>query len=56
MNTSPRIRSLEDRHAVLDRQIGEEDGRPKPNEIELNRLKREKLRLKEEIEKLRRQN
>ena len=56
MNTSPRIRSLEDRHAVLDRQIGEEDGRPRPDETELNRLKREKLRLKEEIEKLRRQN
>ena len=56
MNTSPRIRSLEERHAVLDRQIGEEDGRPKPNETEIIRLKREKLRLKEEIEKLRRQN
>ena len=41
---------------MLDRQIGEEDGRPKPNETELSRLKREKLRLKEEIEKLRRQN
>lgn len=41
---------------MLDRQIGEEDGRPKPDEVELNRLKREKLRLKEEIEKLRRQS
>ena len=40
---------------MLDRQIGEEDGRPRPDEVEINRLKREKLRLKEEIEKLRRQ-
>ena len=39
---------------MLDRQIGEEDGRPRPDEAEINRLKREKLRLKEEIEKLRR--
>jgi hypothetical protein len=54
MNTSPRLRTLEDRHAVLDRQIGEQDARPRPDEVELGRLKREKLRLKEEIEKLRR--
>jgi hypothetical protein len=54
MNNSPRIRTLEERHAVLDRQIGEEDARPRPDDAELARLKREKLRLKEEIEKLRR--
>ncbi|WP_408902317.1 YdcH family protein [Roseicella aerolata] len=56
MNNSPRLRSLEERHAVLDRQIGEEDARPRPDEAELTRLKREKLRLKEEMERLRRQN
>ena len=54
MDMSPRLRTLEDRHAVLDRQIGELDARPRPDEVELGRLKREKLRLKEEIEKLRR--
>jgi hypothetical protein len=53
MDYSPRLRSLEERHAVLDRQIGEEDARPRPDEAELNRLKREKLRLKEEMERLR---
>jgi hypothetical protein len=56
MNNAPRLRSLEERHAVLDRQIVEEDARPRPDEAEINRLKREKLRLKEEMERLRRQN
>ncbi|MBK1659739.1 YdcH family protein [Paracraurococcus ruber] len=56
MNHSPRLRSLEERHAVLDRQIGEEDARPKPDEAELHRLKREKLRIKEELERLRKEN
>ncbi|WP_342669098.1 YdcH family protein [Belnapia moabensis] len=54
MMTSPRLRSLEDKHAILERAIGAQDARPRPDELELARLKREKLRLKEEIEKLRR--
>ena len=36
------------------RQIGAQDARPKPDDLELARLKREKLRLREEIEKLER--
>lgn len=54
MLITPRLRALEERHASLERQIQEEDSRPRPNELELQRLKREKLRLKEEIERLRR--
>jgi len=54
MAEGPRLRSLEERHAVLERQIGEEDARPRPDEATLIRLKLEKLRLKEEIERLRR--
>ncbi len=54
MMTSPRLRSLEDKHAILEREIGAQDARPRPDELEVARLKREKLRLKEEIEKLRR--
>jgi hypothetical protein len=54
MVESPRLRTLETRHALLDRQITEEDARPRPDEAELARLKREKLKLKEEMEKLRR--
>jgi hypothetical protein len=54
MAEGPRIRSLEQRHEVLERQIGDEDSRPKPDESMLTRLKLEKLRLKDEIERLRR--
>lgn len=54
MAHSPRLKTLEDRHAALDRQILEEDGRPRPDNAELARLKLEKLKLKEEIERLRR--
>ncbi len=55
MMQSPRLRSLEERHANLERQITQEDARPRPNELEITRLKREKLRVKEEIERLRRE-
>lgn len=55
MLQSPRLRSLEERHANLERQITQEDARPRPDELEITRLKREKLRVKEEIERLRRE-
>jgi hypothetical protein len=54
MADGPRLRALEERHAALERQIGAEDARPKPDETVLTRLKLDKLRLKEEIERLRR--
>lgn len=54
MIAEPRLRSLEDRHATLERQIASEDARPRPDESTLSRLKLEKLRLKEEMERLRR--
>ena len=53
MAEAARIRSLEERHATLEARIAEEGGRPRPDDLELVRLKREKLRLKEEMEKLR---
>ena len=54
MLNAPRVRSLEERHASIERRIAEEDGRPMPDAGELARLKREKLRVKDELEKLRR--
>ncbi len=54
MATGPRLRALEQRHASLEQRIAEEDGRPRPDEDALHRLKREKLQVKEEIERLRR--
>ena len=53
MMSLPRLRTLEDRHAILERQIASEDARPRPDDTALARLKREKLRLKEEIERMR---
>ncbi|MGK7862094.1 YdcH family protein [Falsiroseomonas sp. E2-1-a4] len=52
MAEAARIRSLEARHATLETRIAEEGGRPRPDDLALMRLKREKLRLKEEMEKL----
>jgi hypothetical protein len=49
----PRLRALEERHAALDRRILEEDGRPARDGAAVTRLKREKLRLKEEMDRLR---
>lgn len=53
MSTDARIRSLEDRHGALERRISQEEIRPLPDTEELHRLKREKLRIKDEMERLR---
>lgn len=53
MSLESRLESLKSRHASLERSIAEEDLRPMPNAETLSRLKREKLRLKEEIERTR---
>ena len=53
MSQEARLESLKARHADLEAQIATEDARPRPNEELLHRLKIEKLRLKEEIERLR---
>jgi hypothetical protein len=48
-----RLRTLEQRHKALEARIAEEDNRPRPDAEHLSKLKREKLRLKEEMERLR---
>ena len=53
MSLQSRLESLMERHAVLESQIHAEDNRPRPDEETLHRLKAEKLRLKDEIERLR---
>jgi hypothetical protein len=53
MRLDARIASLNNRHAALEQRIFQEDLRPKPDSETLARLKREKLRLKEEMERLR---
>ncbi len=53
MTVQTHIQALKDRHAGLESRIAAEDQRPRPDEAALARLKLEKLRLKEEMERLR---
>ena len=41
--------ALEAKHATLDQRIAQENGRPHPDSVALAALKKQKLRLKEEI-------
>jgi len=56
MQHAPRLNALENRHANLEQKIAQEGSRPRPDDGALTRLKREKLHLKEEMERLRRNN
>lgn len=53
MALEARIRELGVRHQSLDRAIQDEARRPGSDDVLLRQLKRQKLRLKEEIEALR---
>ena len=53
MAIDARIRELGSRHQTLDRMIADELKRPASDTQRLRTLKRQKLRLKEEIETLR---
>lgn len=52
MSLHEHVDSLRAKHARLEQQIDEEQHRPLPDSAILLKLKREKLRLKEAIEKL----
>ena len=47
--TDDRLLSLQNRHAKLEEKITEENQRPHPDDLKVNELKREKLRIKEEM-------
>ncbi len=49
MQTNESTDSLRDKHASLERAINEESQRPYPDDIRLSELKREKLRIKDEM-------
>ena len=55
MAIEARIRELGQRHQTLERAIEDEMSRPAADEARLRELKRQKLRLKEEMEQLRTQ-
>ncbi len=52
MSLHARMESLKARHSQLEDRLAEEDHRPQPDADALNRLKLEKLRLKDEMERL----
>lgn len=55
MATEARIRELDARHEQLDHQIVQEMKHPSSDPLQIATLKKQKLKLKEEIEHLRRQ-
>ena len=56
MTVQARLDALKERHAALESRITDEDQRPRPDSETLTRLKIEKLRVKEEMERLRTQS
>jgi len=52
MSLQARIESLTGRHANLEAAIFDEDHRPRPDDMTLSKLKLQKLKLKEELERL----
>ena len=52
MSLQSRIESLKERHTAVDAKVFAEDHRPQPDQDELVRLKGQKLRLKDEMERL----
>lgn len=55
MSLQTRLEALKERHANLEALIAAEDQRPRPDDGTLSRLKLEKLKLKDEMERLRTQ-
>lgn len=54
MSVEDRVAALRERHASLERAIEEENRRPRPDEDAIADLKRQKLRIKDEIYQLER--
>jgi len=52
MSLDDRIASLRNKHADLDRVLDREQHRPAPDDLTIKKLKLEKLRVKEEIDRL----
>lgn len=52
MSLQARLETLKDRHASIEARLASEDRRPAPDSDTISSLKREKLRLKEEMSRL----
>jgi hypothetical protein len=54
MSAPQHVESLRAKHASLESQIQQEEARPRPDDTLINELKRQKLRIKDEIAALER--
>ena len=52
MTLAAHLAELSEKHRNLERRIEEEMARPSADEVQISRLKREKLRIKDEIVKI----
>ncbi len=52
MSLEAHIEALKEKHAVLETKLDQENSRPMPDDALVHTLKREKLHLKDEIERL----
>ena len=52
MSLEDRVKALHDRHADLERVLEDEESRPLPDNVVLHDIKRQKLAIKDEIERL----
>lgn len=52
MSIEDRLESLRTKHAVLEEELENESHRPYPDDVHIHELKRQKLRLKDEMHRL----
>ena len=52
MTLDAHVAELSDKHSVLEKQIEKEIASPSGDDIKISKLKREKLRIKDEMERL----
>jgi hypothetical protein len=55
MSVAAHLQELSEKHRSLERRIAEECARPGSDDIEIRRMKQEKLKLKDEITRLKTQ-
>ncbi len=52
MSLDEHVESLKAKHAALEAAIAEENNRPQPNSVAIAELKRKKLKIKDELERI----
>jgi hypothetical protein len=52
MSSDDRVEALKAKHAALDIALGEENRRPHPDNSAISELKRQKLKIKDELQRI----